>query len=328
MELLSAVVVYLLRLIGVVLIYAALFTYEDEEDRFQDRIQTWWIRLHDKQKTARSRVAAFMQEVARLTGEGLDQLFGKRLLSLHFVIVSVYLSIASFFLLILVIWSRLPNTGTATRREAFFWLLFFVALALGPALIKSRLWRAVWWAVIPIVLARISGFLFFVYKRYGAVPLLRGIGIALVPFAASLVCDAAYILLTRWILRRVSGIDRVYEILFMFMGNLVALVIPVFFPIYAAVAIGKYAPRAGAFIAFSLLFNFIDFVAGFAAALLAFLLLVHRLFWPIIHRPLYAIHRFAPIKNKAFLFGTGVTLLFVPTHINLENIKSLLQKHS
>src|SRR5579872_995736 len=157
------VLVYLLRLLGAVLIYVSVFTYEDEDRRIQDRVERWWIRLSDKQRESRSRVAAFMQEVARLTGEGLDGLFGRRLLSVRFVVVSIYLSLASFFLLILVIWGRIQKTGGVTRSGAFFWLLYFLALALGPAFIHNKYFMAIWWSVIPAVLITISGFLVFVY---------------------------------------------------------------------------------------------------------------------------------------------------------------------
>src|SRR5258707_1142858 len=82
-----------LHVFGVVLICAGLFLYEDEEGRFQNKVEEWWIALSDKQKASRSRIAAFMQEVARLTGSGFDRLFGQRLFSLRVVPVSIYLSI-------------------------------------------------------------------------------------------------------------------------------------------------------------------------------------------------------------------------------------------
>ena len=68
---------FLLHLLGLVIICAYLFLYEDEEGKVQNKIEEWWIKLSDKQTASRSKVAAFMQEVARLTGSGFDRLFGR-----------------------------------------------------------------------------------------------------------------------------------------------------------------------------------------------------------------------------------------------------------
>src|ERR1700694_5196508 len=94
---------FFLNFLGVVFICAALFLYEDEEGKFQNKVEEWWIKLSDKQRASRSRVAAFMQEVAQLTGRGFDRLLGRRLFSFRVIPISIYLSFASFFLLILIL---------------------------------------------------------------------------------------------------------------------------------------------------------------------------------------------------------------------------------
>jgi len=58
------------------------------------------------------------------------------------------------------------------------------------------------------------------------------------------------------------------------------------------------------------------------------LLLVHRLFWPAIQRPLYAVYRFNPIKEKKWLFTIGVALLLFPHHVTMEVLKAILEKIS
>ena len=76
----------------------------------------------------------------------------------------------------------------------------------------------------------------------------------------------------------------------------------------------------------SFMLNSIDFVVAFAAVVVAVLLLLHRLFWPLIQRPLYAVCRYAPLRHKKFMWGVGVTLLFAPCHITINLLKSLLLK--
>ena len=165
-------VFFAVRLVGVFLISAGLFLYEDEEGRFQNRVEEWWIRLSDIQTASRSKVAAFMQEVARLTGAGFDRLFGRRLFSIRIIPVSVYLSIASVFLLIWLMFPKIKNTGGVHRQYALFWFVFFVVLAVMPAILDSKWLLALWWAIIPVNLLGLSGFLAFLFKigwnvRYG-----------------------------------------------------------------------------------------------------------------------------------------------------------------
>jgi hypothetical protein len=315
-----------LHVLGVVLICAGLFLYEDEEGKFQNKVEEWWIKLSDRQKASRSKVAAFMQEVARLTGKGFDRLFGPRLFSLRVIPVSIYLSLASCFLLILLIFPRIKNPGAATRQGAFFILVFFLGLSLVPALFNNKRVLRLWWAIIPGTLLSISGFIVFVFKTRGPRSAFLGISLVALIFVSSLFCDLTYIALTRYILRRISGIDRIPEILVMIFLNLLALAIPLLGPIYLGIALVKYAPQAGAMVLFSVMFNSIDFLAGFAALLLALLLLLHRIFWPAIQRPLYAIYRFAPIKEKKWLFRTGVALLVFPNHFTIEVLRAILEK--
>jgi hypothetical protein len=317
---------FFLRALGTVLICVGLLLYEDEEGKFQNKVEEWWIKLSDKQKASRSKVAAFMQGVAQLTGSGFDRLFGQHLFSLRVVPVSIYLSLASFFLLALLVVPSAKFTPGTSRHAAFFLFVYFLALGLVPGFFKNKWILRVWWAIIPAALLSISGFMVFVFKTRGARSAFYGIGLVALLFVSSLVCDLIYIALTRYVLRRISGIDRIPEILLMVFLNQLALVAPVYGPIYAGLWISKYAQMAGGMVLISIMFNFIDFLAGFAALFLALLLLLHRLFWPAVQRPLYAIYRFAPIKQKKWLVSIGIALLTLPSHATLGALKAILEK--
>jgi hypothetical protein len=135
---------FFLRVFGSVLICAGLFLYEDEEGKFQNKVEEWWIALSDKQKASRSRIAAFMQEVARLTGRGFDRLFGQSLFSLRVIPVSIYLSIASLFFLIWLTFPRIKNTVGVARQDAFFWFVFFLGLSVVPAVFNNKWLLGLW----------------------------------------------------------------------------------------------------------------------------------------------------------------------------------------
>jgi hypothetical protein len=80
---------FFLRVLGLALICASLFLYEDEEGKFQNKIEEWWIKLRDQEKVSRSEALTFIRGVAELTGKGFDRLFGARLLSIRVIPVSI-----------------------------------------------------------------------------------------------------------------------------------------------------------------------------------------------------------------------------------------------
>jgi hypothetical protein len=157
-------------------------------------------------------------------------------------------------------------------------------------------------------------------------PAARGVSYLILALGFSLFCDLSYIAVTRWMLRRVSKIDRVYEIVFEIVVNLLVLALLLLAPIFLGVYVFKYLPTPGIIMFLSFLLNSIDIVAGFAALILALMLLLHRLLWPMIQRPLYAIQRFTPLKNKRLLWTMGISLILLPTHITIEFLKSFLGK--
>jgi hypothetical protein len=171
-----------------------------------------------------------------------------------------------------------------------------------------------------------SGFIAFVIKRRGSEFALKGMGYVVLIFGSSMLCDLGYIALTRFVLGRVKQIDRVWVIIVVVIGNLLAAAIPLLAPIYGGLVLFKLAPQAGAAILASLLFNSIDILAGSAAFVVAALLLLHRLLWPAIQRPLFAVYRFSPLKQKKWLVTVGLALALLPQHLTGEVIKSFIDK--
>src|SRR5688572_25419920 len=84
--------------IGAILIYAALFLYEDEESRLQSALEDWWVRIDERSHKALSKHTLFMHNIARLASSGFDKVFGKSLISPKFICASASYSIASFLM--------------------------------------------------------------------------------------------------------------------------------------------------------------------------------------------------------------------------------------
>jgi hypothetical protein len=322
----------LIRALGVLFVCAALFLYENEEGRIQNKLEEWWIRLSDRGKEPRSWAAAFMQDVADSTGRGFDRLLGKRLLSLRFIFVSISFSIASAFLFVFLVWPVVHNPPpTVSREEVLLFVVFFAGFGSVPAFTNSKTILGktslgLWWAAIVLALLKIADFMLFVSSTRGAGPAAGGVGYIILLLAPSLFCDLSYIVLTRWILRRISKIDRVREIVLEVLVSLLILATLLCAPIIFGVRIGRYFPLAGGVLLVSIVLNSVDLVVGFAALILALLLLLHRLFWPTVGRSIYAIQRFGLIKNKKLLWVIGITLVFLPRHSITGLFKSLLEK--
>ncbi len=80
---------------GVLLIYAAAFTYPEERRGLHSKLEDWWLQLHDMSDIALRRHVAFIRKTASTAKAGFDWLFGEAL-STRFFYVSGFLSMGSF----------------------------------------------------------------------------------------------------------------------------------------------------------------------------------------------------------------------------------------
>lgn len=82
-------------IVGVLLIYAAVFTYPEERKGLHNRLEDWWLQLYDASDKALKQHVAFIQKTAITSKAGFDRLFGPPL-STRFFIVSGFLSTGTF----------------------------------------------------------------------------------------------------------------------------------------------------------------------------------------------------------------------------------------
>ena len=73
--------------------------------------------------------------------------------------------------------------------------------------------------------------------------------------------------------------------------------------------------------------NAIDVIACSVFLVLLIFLACHRLVWPLLHRPLYAVARYGVIKRKALLWAFGAVLVIGPDK-NVAVWKWLIDKVS
>jgi hypothetical protein len=311
-------------------IYAALFLDEGEEGRYENRIERWWVRVNDQRRSALSAAATLIGSVAELAGRQFDRLFGRKLFSPRSLGVSVCFSIASLFLYLelanILLGQRIKQHPSFTQ-VAQGWGIFAVYLLSGifPALNEGdrheRLWMRIWGLVLLVSVAIPTvQVLRFVKLLWGYGSVLRITAFLIFLLGFSFVCDVFYIALTRWMLRIASAATRLPRIIGIILLNLLLGAFLVLGPAYLGLKAAVYTARfngpsffgvAGVmFVVLGGAVNSVDLIA--CSVFLAFMIfiLLHRLVWPVIERPLYAFARFGIIRRKRLLWAAALALIF------------------
>lgn len=199
--------------------------------------------------------------------------------------------------------------------------LHLFAFAMIPAISESpnlpwkswlpKLIRVYWWALVAWRALEAAPFLMFLltFSPRGKVSGAQLFGILALCLGFSLLFDISYIAFTRWILRRISRLDRIGEILLVAALQILFLSGLLILPLFVG---SKLIPLSGTFglaMVLSIVLNLIDAFATIAALIVAALLLLHRIIWPALQRPIYAIQRMSHINRRGWLWSAGIALL-------------------
>lgn len=347
-----------------VLLYIGIFMYEPEEKGLQNRLQDAWIKIDETADRSVSRHTAFFRVTTDRVLALITCIFGHSLRSLQAIGVSACLSLGTLAIIAsaagplidAVDMEKWPHVGwyvmiatsdacdlpVVIRLSAegrFLLGLAFVIVALLP--VASRRFR---W--LPFV-ATVTYIVFFVrgglFRETGTTNTAALENAAYAAFylfviVVSIGCDFAFLVLLRNWLRRVS-IGTALQI-----GSAaVALLL-----IASLFSVGLLASHtgerhysfqkpiwesdwissqeAGAIIAAS---NLLSLVLASLYFIVAASLLLHRLVWGAIKRPIYAAHRFGVVHRRGWLATIGLTLLahaWVPFQKPLQWLLSTLLK--
>ena len=308
----------LIDLAGILLLWCALFLYENEAGQIENTLDAWWKESAVRAEQSASVLAAFVATVAAATERFLRALFGPALLSVQSLIVSACATIGSLNAALFY------RTGEAPSR-VFMVGAALVVIALASDYCGRRLWPAVvftlmtvgtlayqwvWWTYAPR--APMSSVLNMF--TFGTFP-VRIIGPVTVVLMASVGCNMLIIALARWLVRQAEShmsLWRILELLVVSTGVPLAFVwLPVWGP---SIAFGdiRVIPNE---------WTLIDAVyTGYASVpatsvfvvflALALSMLLHRLFWGAVRRPLYAIGAKFHLFRQTRLMGlSGLTVL-------------------
>jgi hypothetical protein len=301
-------------LLGVFCVLTAIVLYPDEEGKLQSKFEDFWVRLDDYQKVAISRHSAFLQLVAKLESRLLDCVFGHKLLSPRSLAASVCLSIASAGLVLDVYMLSHDNSNVlqAVYRFSLFATFILVPcfiLAVLPSLLPRNTFQTILdsltiLAVVPVFLV--------IYGQNS--PIFFAL------LLVSIASDFLFIGLTRRLLRFAADIKRTANIAFVILLNCVLAILLCILPfwVYETAQIKtitlltninlKLVPALEGMqiLAAS---NAIDAFLAFLFALLASLLLLHWLLWPLLTRTLFKMADIGTKGRRAILTTVGFALL-------------------
>lgn len=319
--------------------YAALFLYEPEQGKIENRLEEWWVRLDDQRDAAVSRHTAFMREVARLVGQGFDRLFGHQLFSVQAFGVSSALSMATYWAaqILLLPLGRLVGESVATLVvdgvEIFLVFTGCIVCGIMPSLRRSRTVRLI--AFLPMLLTVLYLGISDVAMSSQSVNRLSNdlvnlrsdVGVPLMATVASFACDLLFIAATRRLLRWSAGLRRFSEIAAVILLNSLIGVLFILGPYLIGNSMSGnsiFTLVLGDMFGMLSALNVVDGLVASVFIFLAVSMLAHRLFWPLINRPLYALRERG--VRRAVFATVGVALLAYAGLDVPELVKQLIEK--
>jgi hypothetical protein len=333
--------------LGFVLIALSLLLYENEEGEIKNRLEAVWVALSDAGTKAVGKHAAFMAGVAALAGRLFDRLFGPKFFSAWSVGVSACFSLASVAIVCSPGLANLLDLFPVTGYWSVVTLLVlmgFVPAVLGPGRIQNaRVLRILW-------LVGVAFLVFVTFIAMDSVdwfnlpgrPVQLGESMEIIEvenaeyyyyaifLVITIASDTLFIAATRWLLRVSSRLDSLAKILALMLGNVLLACVLVVVPVSWAWGVGVVptAFRSGkivetlnyhaanstshqSFLATLAASNLLDGLVASAFFILFFALLLHRLIWPIIQRPVYALATRDVVRRRRAIRKIGIAFVGV-----------------
>jgi len=322
MHLVTIIGIWILRAIGLLLLYSAIFLHEDEEGGIQNLIESWWVRVDDSRVSAVKRSASFFKIAAEIAGRGLSVIFGERLISARVICVSVCFSFASWELVSELISARHSEISSRSLEI----IAGFVALGLASGLIHSRGILRIWMScVVGAILLWLANVVDFFRHKHGSMTFYEYVGIVTLACLLSAGIDVLCLFAIRWLLRRATMVTKPMVIIGLFLLNGLmesVLALTVFVSLsyrYSSAVIlfifAHAGQDAGDTIIMMSMMSIFDLLACSYVAVVMSMMLIHLFAWPVIERPLYALARFGIIKQKKLLWTVGGALLVGPPNL-------------
>jgi len=308
---------------GVLLLYLAYLLDEAEERTIQSRLEEWWVTVDDASKSALARHVRLFAAAGQMVDRSLTWAFGSRLRTLRAFWSAACLTYGGVWLVIFL--GRMigsPSHRGTPQQSALRIVMAISMFGLGviPAFWPSRGFLRIGCAVGLAILA-LSGGLKVVSDVSGGMAILASIAsyaALIIGFTAGVFFTLVLTVFFRWGARAISLTTtsrRLLLILFAQAMTVASLVV-----IQTIVITSNLVPYSletlptyKVLLATTMLsFSMISIVGSWPVIVYMLslsLLIIHRILWPILSRPLYAIQRHRIFENRRILAVIGVILL-------------------
>lgn len=325
-------------LLGIFMLVVVFFD-EAKEKGAQDKLVALWIRLDDREGRTISRHATFVRRTAALMSVAFDRVFGQRLVSVRAVLVSTMLSMAT---ICAVAWGVLSLLfwigGSAVVSDALrkypcvspkilvatgyviSWVMGLVALVVGVGAVLPMALRdglLLLWEVAALVF--LAWWLPMLGSTVGA-PMISVI-------ALGLLFDLLFVMAMRWLLQRMHSWTRATFGWLVSLGMLGLSVVMVLLPAIVGISVFQRSRRVGMVLMVVAATNVYDSLVAGAYFAIGLAYVFHRLAWPMIKAPLYAVQRHKLVTDhKKVLFVGALSLLSVGVFGFPSWLQSLVMK--
>jgi hypothetical protein len=300
---------------GGLLVYTAVTMFPDEEGILQNRIENLWVAIDDKQKSAVGRATVLFNRIASYVTRIYNRILGVRLVSVQMVGVSSASSIAGFFLfgailLLGLLYLSLSRNATVTPKFNVALLVigllclvlgsFVLIFAILPSLIRNWLGRTL--SLLPLLFFLYGSYLVITRQpeasRTNQITLLVGL-------LLGIVSDFTVLAAVRFSVRLIATSARLREIVFAFLVQVGAFLLIAVLPFELSTPlIEANKDSLGAKVLLSLIgFNLFTVLGVLGFLLLLAIVLLHRVFWPLLGRVVYSVARFKPLQNNRKTFA-------------------------
>jgi hypothetical protein len=306
----------LIGLIGVVLLYVALFLRESEEGQLQNRLEKLWVDIDDLSQAALSKQTAFLQQISAMADSALSKLFGARLFSAGAVSASLCFSLGSALCL---------TKAAQLYLFHFSFKFVFSALAIGAVSLLVGLFpvpfRYIGFLWIPLASFLViyidwnqpnqsQGWVFVIQESLPLFAMLVG----------GFISDVLFIALSRWCLRKSAELNDGWKIVFVVTLN-GCIGLALVSPLIVATLMEAAHPFSGTTFAFPnplILWgasNGVTGAIGLLFVVLAVVAITHLAVWPLLERPVYSLQRYGLIRQPKILAAVSMAcLLFAWPH--------------
>jgi hypothetical protein len=331
-------------LTGGIAVYLGLFLYLDERGKIQNRLIDVWASATALGEGVAQKFVLLVVGLAQIVNAGLDQVFGKKLVSVHAFLVSAAMSAGSFTLIFSHFCRPLMNSQTDEKYYLVGVPCSVLAICspllpaaspilktpkvLGAALsVFGLLGTAFWWSGLHGLEGHQSG-------KVGWNLLIFCLFIA-----GGILCNVIFAGVARWILRWAAAgsegvpsatLMRVTQAGVLSLIFTVALVGPGVFGFLRpdTVFVGDDSPMTEIAFALYSMVSWTNLVSGLISiSLVSFLAMavLNRLFWPAVARSVYVVVDTHLILNRRLLTVAGLLLMSTALPEMGRGIKALVK---